>query len=282
MIAVVYSGSNYAEWRLAIKDKTIATFKTQGINPYFNDEKFIAHLLNKNINLIHHAEEIKKIYFFTAGASSPERVATVTNALSAFFKNAKILVEHDILAAAIASCKERKGIVCILGSGSNAGYYDGRKIKKSNYGLGYILADEGSANWLGRMLLKNYMYDTLPDKMVKKFEKRYDYDRKQILDKVYRNPHPALFLSSFTEFFAENRDDEYMKNLIKTGFKTFLTTYVVNLRKEEPNAPVYFVGSVAATFQDYLREAAADLGISITNIIKEPINNLLSYYSNKN
>src|SRR5476649_2360932 len=148
MIAVVYSGSNYAEWRLAIRDKTIATFKTQGINPYFNDEKFILQLLNKNINLIHHAEEIKKMYFFTAGASSPDRVATVANALSTFFKNAKILVEHDILAAAIACCKEKKGIVCILGSGSNAGYYDGKKVKKNNFSLGYILADEGSANWL--------------------------------------------------------------------------------------------------------------------------------------
>ncbi|MBW4890572.1 hypothetical protein KXQ82_12625 [Mucilaginibacter sp. HMF5004] len=282
MIAVVYSGSNYAEWRLAIRDKTIATFKTQGINPYFNDEKFITQLLNKNINLIHHAEEIKKIYFFTAGASSPERVATVSNALSAFFKNAKILVEHDILAAAIASCKERKGIVCILGSGSNAGYYDGKRVKRNNYGLGYVLADEGSANWLGRMLLKNYMYDTLPDKMVKKFEKRYEYDRRQLLDKVYRNPQPALFLSSFTEFFAENKDDEYMKNLVKTGFRSFFATYVVKIRKEEPDAPVYFVGSVAATFQDYLRETAAEFDITITNIIKEPINNLLSYYSNKN
>ena len=278
----MYSGSNYAEWRLAIRDKTIATFKTQGINPYFNDEKFITQLLNKNINLIHHAEEIKKIYFFTAGASSPERVATVANALSAFFKNAKILVEHDILAAAIASCKERKGIVCILGSGSNAGYYDGKKIKKNNFGLGYILADEGSANWLGRMLLKSYMYDTLPDKIARKFEKRYDYDRGQILDKVYRNPQPALFLSSFTDFFADNRDDEYMKTLIKTGFKNFLTTYVVDIKKEDPGAPVYFVGSIAATFQDYLRETATELNIPITNIIKEPINNLLSYYSNKN
>ena len=282
MIAVVYSGSNYAEWRLAVRDKTIATFKTQGINPYFNDEKFILQLLNKNINLIHHAEEIKKIYFFTAGASSPERVATVTNALATFFKNAKILVEHDILAAAIASCKERKGIICILGSGSNAAYYDGRKIKKNNFGLGYILADEGSANWLGRMLLKNYMYDTLPDKLINKFEKRYEYDRKNILEKVYRNPHPALFLSSFTDFFADNRDDEYVTEMVKTGFKKFLSTYVLSLKKEEPDTPVYFVGSVAAAFQDELRQTAAGMDISIANIIKEPINNLLNYYSNKN
>jgi len=282
MIAVVYSGSNYADWRLAIKDKTIATFKTQGINPYLIDEKAILNLLNKNINLIHHAEEIKKIYFFTAGASSPERVKTVHDALAAFFKHAKIVVEHDILAAAIASCREKKGIVCIIGSGSNAAYYDGRKIVPNNYGMGYILGDEGSASWMGKTLLKSFINETLPDKVNKRFTKRYDYDRKQILDKVYRQPQPALFLSSFTDFFAENQEEEYIKTLIKTGFKQFIATYVQPLLKQEPNTPVFFVGSVAATFQNQLQQAAADMNISISNVIKEPINNLLKYYSNKN
>lgn len=282
MIAVVYSGSNNAEWRLAIKDKTIATFKTQEINPYLNDEKFILQLLNKNINLIHHAEEIKKIYFFAAGASSAERKEKVASTLSSFFKNARVFVEHDILGAGIAACKEKKGIVCILGSGSNAAFYDGKKVKPNNYGLGYILDDEGSANWLGKMLLKNYMNETLPEKINKKFIKRYDYDRKQILEKVYRQPQPVLFLSSFIDFFIENHDDPYIKTLVKTGFNKFMTTYVTALLNENPGTPVFFVGSVAAAFQDNLFETAGDLNINITNIIKEPINNLLNYYSNKN
>ena len=72
MIAVVYSGSNYADWRLADKGETVVSFKTSGINPYFSDEKNILQILNKNINLIHHAEEIKRIYFFGTGASSDE------------------------------------------------------------------------------------------------------------------------------------------------------------------------------------------------------------------
>src|SRR5450432_2505808 len=101
MIAVVYSGSNHAEWRLADKDRTIASFKTSGINPYFNNEKHIIQLLSKNINLIHHAEEIKHIYFFGAGSSSPELKNVVHNALSTFFKFGKVVVEHDISAAAI-------------------------------------------------------------------------------------------------------------------------------------------------------------------------------------
>lgn len=282
MIGVVYSGSNNADWRLADKGRTIASFKTSAINPYFNDEKSILQLLNKNINLIHHAEEIKRIHFFGAGASSDALQTTVSNALSTFFKHAKVTVQHDIEAAAIACFKNNPGIVCICGSGSNAAWYDGKKVKPNNYGLGYILADEGSGNWLGRQLLKGYMSETLPAEILKKFMKKHEIDRKSILEKVYRQKHPALFLSSFSGFFIENAQDAYVKKTVKAGFEKMLRTYVIPLRKQHPNAPVHFTGSVAVNFQDYLHETAAENGITIEYIIKEPINNLLNYYANKN
>ncbi|MFA6247161.1 MAG: hypothetical protein WC615_09470 [Mucilaginibacter sp.] len=282
MIAVVYSGSNNAGWRLAYKGRTVASFNTNAINPYFNDEKYIVQLLNKNINLIHHAEQIKRIYFFGAGASSDELKQVVHNAFAAFFKFAKITVGHDIEAAAIACCRNAPGIVSICGSGSNAAWYDGKKVKPNNYGLGYILADEGSGNWLGRQLIKGFMNETLPVNIRKKFVQRYDADRKTLLEKVYRQKQPALFLSSFSDFFLENKQDAYLKNIITTGFGKLIQTYLVPLHKQHPEAPVHFAGTVAANFQDYLHEAAADNGITITDIIKEPINHLLTYYSNKN
>ncbi|MFI5137298.1 MAG: hypothetical protein ACHQIM_05685 [Sphingobacteriales bacterium] len=282
MIAVVYSGSNNAEWRLAEKDRIIATFKTGGINPYFDDEKRIIQLLSKNINLIHHAEEIKRIYFFGAGASSPELKAVVYNALSAFFKNGKVTVGHDIDAAAIACCKNSPGIVCICDSGSNAAWYNGKKVSPNNYGLGYILADEGSGNWLGRQLIKGFMSQTLPENILKKFVQRYDLDRKTVLEKVYRQKHPALFLSSFTEFFVDNVEDNYISDSIKNGFRIMVNTYLLPLHDEHPDAFLYFAGSVAASFQNHLYEAAADAKLKIASIIKEPINNLLTYYSSKN
>jgi len=282
MIAVVYSGSHYAHWRLADKGKTIASFKTNGINPYFNDEKHILQLLNKNINLIHHAEEIKRIYFFGAGASTDELKLTIYNALSAFFKYGKVTVEHDILAAAIACCKNSPGIVSICGSGSNAAWYDGKKVKPNNYGLGYILADEGSGNWLGRQLIKSFMNETLPENLKVKFIKRYEADRTNLLEKVYRQKQPALFLSSFNDFYIDNRKDEYLQNVIKKGFSKLINTYLLPLHKHHPEASVHFAGSVAANFQDYLQEVAADANLTVGTIIKEPINNLLTYYSNKN
>jgi glucosamine kinase len=282
MIAVVYSGSNNADWRLADRDRIVATFKTSAINPYFNDERYILQLLNKNINLIHHAEEIKRIYFFGAGSSSPELKTIVYNAFSAFFKFAKVTVEHDITAAAIACCKNSPGIVSICGSGSNAAWYDGKKISPNNFGLGYILADEGSGNWLGRQLLKAFMNETLPANIHKKFVQRYDFDRKTLLEKVYRQKQPAIFLSSFTEFFIDNKDDNYLQGIIRNGFGKLINMYLLPLHEQHPEALLYFAGSVAAGFQNHLHEAAADANLKIANVIKEPINNLLTYYSSKN
>ena len=282
MTAVVYSGSNYAEWRLFDKERTIASFKTSGINPYFNDEKHIIQLLNKNINLIHHAEEIKRIYFFGAGSFSPELKNVVHSALSTFFKFGKVTVEHDITAAAIACCKNSPGIISIVGSGSNAGWYDGKKVRPNNYGLGYILADEGSGNWLGRQLVKGYMNETLPENIRKKFVQRYDPERKTLLEKIYRQKQPAIYLSSFTEFFIDNQEDSYIKSIIKNGFDKLMQTYLLPLHDEHPEAFLYFAGTVAASFQNHLHEAAADANLKIATIIKEPINNLLTYYSSKN
>lgn len=282
MIAVVYSGSNYADWRLADRGRTIASFKTGGINPYFNDEKQIIALLNKNINLIHHAEEIKRIYFYGAGSFSSDLKNIVHNAFSEFFKFGRVTVEHDIDAAAIACCKNRPGIICICGSGSNAAWYDGRRVKPNNYGLGFILADEGSGNWLGRQLLKAFMNETLPPNIRKKFEHRYDLDRRSLLEKIYRQKQPAVFLSSFAEFYLDNKDDNYLKSVIIAGFTRLIHTYLLPLHKQHPGATVNFAGSVAANFQDYLVEAASGTNITIGNIVKEPINNLLTYYSSKN
>jgi glucosamine kinase len=282
MIAVVYSGSHYAHWRLADKEKTVASFRTNGINPYFSDEKSILQLLGKNINLIHHAEEIKRIYFFGAGTSTEEFKKIIFTAFTAFFKYGKVTVEHDIVGAAIACCKNSPGIVAICGSGSNAAWYDGRRIKSNNYGLGYILADEGSGNWLGRQLIKGFMDETLPENLRKKFAKRYDADRTNLLEKVYRQKQPALYLSSFNDFYLENQQDKYLQNVIIKGFSKLINTYLLPLHKQHPEAVVHFAGSVAANFQNHLRQAAEDADIIIGNVIKEPINNLLTYYITRN
>jgi N-acetylglucosamine kinase-like BadF-type ATPase len=283
MIAVIYSGSRFAYWRLAGKGIETIELRTNGINPFFNDEKFILQMLNKNPKLIDHAEQIKKIYFFGAGSSSPERKEIVSSALSKFFKYSKVFVAHDLEAAAKAACDDQAGVVCIIGSGSNAGFFDGKKLMENNFGLGYALADEGSTNWLAQQLIKAYLNETLPKNMEILFEKKYELDRRLILDKIYKQAHPNIFFNSFADFFTDNRNEQYIQELIKTGFRQFIAIYLQPIsRKYGTKHPIYFVGSVAANFQDILREVAKEKKINISTVIKEPIYNLLNYYANKN
>jgi hypothetical protein len=280
MIAVVYSGSKTAFWKIARDGKTIAECSMPGINPCFNDQKSILQFLNKKATLINHAESIKKIYVFAAGASSAERRNELAETLGIFFKYSKISVKDDLYGAAISACYNNTGIVGILGSGSNCAYFDGKSAEKNNFGLGFILGDEGSANYLGKILLKSFMQDKLPADLQQKFESKYNLDRPQILERVYRKPLAQQFLSSFFDFFLENRDHKFILELIVSAFESYFKIYMLPMVKLHPGKEIHFVGVVAGNFQDQLRETAGRHGLEITSITKEPIYNLLNYYSN--
>ncbi len=280
MIAVVYSGSKSAFWKISNEGKTVAECTIPGINPRFNDHKHILYLLNKNIVLINHAESIKKMFVFSAGASSITMQDSLAATLGVFFKNAKIKVMDDIYGASIAACYNHSGIVGILGSGANCAYYDGKKPEQNNFGLGFILGDEGSSNYLGKMLLKNYLEEKLPADLVKELEAKYNIDRPIILERIYRKPNAQNYLSSFLDFYIENRHHKFIEQVVDDAFERYFTTYLIPTTKNHPNEEVHFVGMVAGMFQDRLRLTAKKHNIHIITITKEPIYNLLNYYSN--
>lgn len=280
MIAVVYSGSKTAFWKIARDGKIIAECNMQGINPCFNDQKSILQALNKKTILVNHAESIKKIYVFAAGASSDERRNELAQTLKQFFRYSRITVKDDLYGAAISACYNNTGIVGLLGSGANCAYFDGKKPEKNNFGLGYILGDEGSANYLGKLLLKSFVQDKLPAELQKKFEIKYNLDRPLILEKVYKKPMAQQFLSSFFDFFLENRNNKFLLDMINKGFDSYFKTYIIPTAKLHPKKELHFVGLVAGSFQEELRETAKKHELEITSITKEPIYNLLNYYSN--
>ena len=280
MIAVVYSGSKTAFWKIARDGKTIAECSMPGINPCFNDQKSILQALNKKVILINHAESIKKIFVFAAGASSTERRNELAATLGLFFKYSKIVVKDDISGAAISACYNNPGIVGILGSGAHCAYFDGKIPENNNFGLGYILGDEGSSNYLGKIVLKSFMQQKLPADLQKQFEAKYNLDRPQILERVYKKPMAQQFLSSFFDFFLENRTHRYVGEAVNAAFDKYFKTYLLPTIKQHPDQEIHFVGLVAGSFQDELRQVAANNNLQIMSITKEPIYNLLNYYSN--
>lgn len=282
MIAIVYSGSRNAFWKIISGGKVIGEATTPGFNPLFNDQKDLLQILNKPNVLINNAESIKKIHLFAAGAATIGSKEKLNQVLTTFFKNSKSEIYDDLYGAALAACFHESGIVGILGSGSNCAYYDGKNLIRNNFGLGYILGDEGSANHLGKKLIKNFLEHKLPENLLEKFKTKYNTERHTILERIYRKPGAQAYLTSYFDFFIENRDHTFIKGIIDNSFDAYFKNYLLPLVKNHPEQPIHFVGTVAGTFPDRLRAVAKKNGLEITSITKEPVYNLINYYSTKN
>ena len=280
MIAVVYSGSKTAFWKITQNGQVVAHCNTTGLNPCFVDPKTILQILNKKVALVNNAENIKKIYFFAAGASSADRKEELAKTLSSFFKYSKVVVENDLFGAAKAACYDKPGIVGMLGSGAHCAYFDGKKPLNNNFGLGYILGDEGSSNYFGKMILKEFLSHKLPKDIETKFLLTHNLDRPQILERIYNKPQANIFLTSFFDFVTQNSKHEYIRKLIDEGFEKYFETYILPTVEKYPNKELHIVGKVAAELEDRLRLIAGKYNLEIKSIIKEPIQNLLKHYIN--
>jgi N-acetylglucosamine kinase-like BadF-type ATPase len=280
MVAVVYSGSKTAFWKITQNGQVVAHCNTTGLNPCFVDPKTILQILNKKVALVNNAENIKKIYFFAAGASSADRKEELAQTLASFFKYSKIVVENDLFGAAKAACYDQPGIVGMLGSGAHCAYFDGKKPINNNFGLGYILGDEGSSNYFGKILLKEFLSLKMPKDIETKFTLTHNLDRPQILERIYNKPQANIFLTSFFDFITQNSKHEYIRKLIDEGFEKYIETYVLPLAEKHNDRDIHIVGKVGAELEDRLRLVADRYDIKIKSIIKEPIQNLLKHYIN--
>ena len=274
MFLVVDSGSTKADWVLtSLTEGTLLEFRTSGINPFFLSDKDIIKILQNTSEVQPFLKEVKEIYFFGAGCSSPDRREVVSNALSQIFKNAFVNVEDDLAAAVYATCGNAKGLSCILGTGSNITYFDGHEIKQGKHGLGYILGDEGSGTYFGKKLLTAFLYDTLPVHLHKAFKQQFDLDKASVIRQVYENAAPNFYLASFSNFMSGYKTDPFIVGLLKEGFNEFIQSNIKSYPDYRQLA-CHFIGSIAFHFQDVLREACKENQIQTGKILKHPIEEL--------
>ncbi len=279
MILVADSGSSKTDWMGFVDGKTIR-FNTPGINPYFLNEFEIPKLLIKNEDVLRYAKEVKEIYFFGAGCSSPDKHEVVSNGLSAIFTNAFISVDHDLLGSVYATCGNTEGLNCILGTGSNICYFDGKKIHDGHHGLGYVLGDEGSGTFFGKKVLLSYLYGKMPAHLVLAFKKVFPIEKEQIITNVYQKPFPNIYLAGFSRFMADHKEDSFIQEILKKGFQEFVDTNVKDYPKHL-NIPCHFVGSIAYYYQEELKEVLINNGVTLGKILHKPIEELFKYILNK-
>jgi N-acetylglucosamine kinase-like BadF-type ATPase len=273
MFLVADSGSSKADWILTLSDTETIPFRTSGINPFFLSEKEIIKIFQNTPEIQPYTDQVKEIYFFGAGCSSPDRREHISNALSKIFKNAFVSVDIDIIASIYATAGNSKGICCIIGTGSNITYFDGSKIHESKHGLGYILGDEGSGTWLGKQLITSFLYGKMPADLSDSFNKNYKIDKESIIKHVYQQPAPNFYLASFSPFLSEHIDHPFIVDILKKGFSEFIETNIKSY-PDYKDQTCHFVGSIAYHFSDILKELCIANEIKVGKILKHPIEEL--------
>ncbi len=273
------SGATKAEWCLVHKGR-IKTFFTQGISPYFLTGEQITALLAKELQPKLRKVPIDYIFYYGTGCANPANARMVKKALSNVFTSTAISVNTDLVAAARAGCGRDKGIACILGTGSNSCYYDGKKIIKNRSSLGYVLGDEGSGAYLGKKVVQHYFYDKFDDLLRRRFDNDYGIGIVEILDNVYKKPLPNRYLASFTQFLAKNRGHQTIEKIIHDGLNDFFETHLTQY-KEALKYPIHFTGSVGFGFKDVLGEICKNYGFTLGKVLKNPMEGLIEYHHQK-
>lgn len=277
-VLIADSGSTKCEWRLIASGKKTKKIFTTGISPYFLQAGEIKALLQKELlpkikNII-----IDDIFFYGTGLKDNTNKKFMHSVLRTVFPGAKIEVQTDLLGAARALSQDEKGICCILGTGCNSCYYNGKKILKNSPGIGYILGDEGSGAYLGKKVVQYFLYGTFDEELMLTFNQKYNVTAEEIIMNVYTKPGANRYLASFALFLADNRGHYMIENIIEDGLNDFFFTHLIKYR-ESWLYPVHFTGSIASGFKDVIKNLCHSYEMQLGTILKQPMDGLVKYHS---
>ncbi len=278
MKLIIDCGSTKADWVIVENLKIFKSFNTEGFNPNYTKTDSIINIvrntpLNKDIIL-----SIKDIYFYGAGCRNIDNCNKIKEIFTNIFTNADIEVTHDMMAACHAILGKKKGIVCILGTGSNSCYFNGEQITSQAISLGYVLGDEGSGAHIGKNLLRDFFYKRMPDDLYLKFKNEHDITIDTLISNTYHSSQVSRYFASFAKFALENINNIYISNLCSICFDEFIENFI-DIYDTSIENEIGFVGSIAFYFQDLIKQRLENKGYILGKVVKSPIDGLIEYYS---
>ena len=283
MILIVDSGSTKCDWIAVDKngDQLLEKIRTKGLNPAILKEKKLRKIIRKSDALIDNKRAVTHVFFYGAGCGTDKPKAMLEGVLQDIFANAHIEVQEDTLAAVRATINtpDEAAVVCIMGTGSNCSYFDGKKLEQRVKSLGYTLMDDASGNYYGKELIKDYYYGHMPEATRISFAEKYNLEADYIKYNLYKQPNPNAYLAAFAEFMFLNKDSDYIKELIKKGVRTFTKNMIMQFASELKNVPVHFAGSIAFFAQDEIKEVAEELDFKVGNFVRRPIEGLVEFHT---
>lgn len=276
MKLIAESGSTRTEWALVEDNHLVQRVFTEGLNPFFQTRREISRSVRLGLPESFFKKKLDQVYYYGAGCSSYEKKNILGASLVAQFKT-PIQVESDLLAAARGLFKCESGIACILGTGSNSCFYDGKIVVKNVKAAGYILGDEGSGAVLGKLFLADLLKGLASKELASEFHEKFRISANDVMESVYNLPFPNRFLGTIAYFLGDYMDNEYVYNLLTNNLRSFFNRSVCQY--DYMNYPIRFVGSLAYAYSDTLRKVAREFGVEIDVIEETPMNGLIEFHS---
>jgi N-acetylglucosamine kinase-like BadF-type ATPase len=275
-VLIADSGSSTTDWCF-IGGRKKLRIQTQGISPYFMDGQQIADIIRTELLPALGKKMPTDVFFYGTGCANPDNAKMIGKSIKSIFPGTVVKVESDLIGASKSVCGHDKGIVSILGTGSNSCYYNGKRVVKNSPGLGYVLGDEGSGAYLGKRVIQHFLYQTFDPDLMDRFSAKYKTDITEILETVYKKPLANRYLAGFTGFLIENRGHFMIENIIEDGFNDFFFNHIYKYR-ESWTLPIHFVGSVAFGFKDVLKELCEAYELQLGKVIKTPMDGLIEFH----
>lgn len=282
MILIADGGSTKCDWLVAGRNgELVAKIRTEGMNPALLTKNQILDVLTLSPELTGMRSEIKQVHFYGAGCGLVKNQEHMKKAFGKYFTEAEVLEVREDLYAAVYACTQEPGVIAILGTGSNACYFDGEEITAAIPSLGYTLMDQGSGNHLGKAILRAYYFKQLPEHLSQAFEREYKTDPTYVKKRLYKKANPNAFLAGYTKFVLEQQHEPVIRELLKTSIREFAETHLIHYAAQLKTLPVHFVGSVAFFAQEVIREELEQRGWKVGEFVRRPIEPLFHYHVKK-
>lgn len=285
MILITDSGSSKCTWCFAQGTEKQIRITTTGINPSTQEREVILQIIRQELfpalqkqESIFSAAKPEKIFFYGAGCTEA-RKNFMAEILQECFGTEIIEVYSDMLGAARSMFQRNTGIACILGTGANSCLYNGEDIIAQTPAMGYILGDEGSGAYLGKMLVRALFKGRMPAHLLQAFQKEYQLDLPTVIERTYRTPMANRFLASLTPFLHQYRTEKEIHELLCNAFDDFIFFNLESYRTKSNK--VSFIGSIAFYFQEELDSCLKNRGFQMECVIRDPMDGLLEYYLTK-
>ena len=276
MKLIAESGSTRTKWALVEDNHLVQRVFTEGLNPFFQTRREISRSVDWDYQNYFSKRNWTKYIIMVPDVVHMKRKTLQVHSLVAQFKT-PIQVESDLLAAARGLFKCESGIACILGTGSNSCFYDGKIVVKNVKAGGYILGDEGSGAVLGKLFLADLLKGLAPKELASEFHEKFRISANDVMESVYNLPFPNRFLGTIAYFLGDYMDNEYVYNLLTNNLRSFFNRSVCQY--DYMNYPIRFVGSLAYAYSDTLRKVAREFEVEIDVIEETPMNGLIEFHS---